>query len=119
MLSNKIVFYADDVYLDVVPSGFQLPASSEVRIPIDLYREKRFAFGLGQMSDIQTDIDFEPLLNIEIDDFPQTQDGTVLLIVNIEVSDDPTLNVEVMFTAPNEGNKLVGKPQRYTDIRVS
>lgn len=119
MLHNKIVFYADDVYMDVVPSGRELPTTSEIRIPIDLFREKRFQFGVGQMPDIASDLDFEPLLNVEIDDFPETQDGNLMLVVSIAISEAPRMDVEVVFTTPNNGDQIIGQARRYTGIPLN
>lgn len=118
MLNNKLVFYADDVYLDMVPVGFTLPASSDVRIPIDTQRESAFVFGVGQLSDVDWDIDFQELVRVQIDDFPSTPDGIVLVNVHVDVKRDKTMDIDVTFSSQDDPNSIIGEGVEYTDIAV-
>lgn len=118
MLNNKIVFYADDVYLDMVPVGFSLPASSDVRIPIDTNRDAVFRFGIGQLADVPDDIDFLELFSLELDDFPPTPDGVVLLNVHIEVNRDKTMDIFLGYSSQDDPDTLIGDYAEYTGIAV-
>jgi hypothetical protein len=107
-LLKPVVLYSSGVYLEVIPAGSDLSASSDLHFPIDTTRQPFFHFSVGQMAGLTPDeADFQQLTELTIDQFPETPDGMIDVRVMIAIYDQKELYVGVELCLPDGGEALL------------
>lgn len=109
MLNKTVMFYTADVYLDLIPAGEKVPATAEISFPVDESMAQGFQFGVGQRAEKPTDIDFQALGEINIDDFPAS-DSTLDLLISVHVTDEKILMMQAIFS---RGGQPLGRPMEF------
>ncbi|GAB4522856.1 MAG: hypothetical protein OHK0046_35980 [Anaerolineae bacterium] len=113
MLNKTVIFYTADVYLDLLPVGTALPTEVELSFPLsELNAARSFRFGVAQMADKPTDIDFQALGEVNVGDVPQGDDPVDLRIF-VQITSDKVLSMEAIFSPSGEPDYMIGDALQF------